>query len=121
MPALYNLFIIPIQTISESGCTRKISQMPVVLVPLHFDRDPANRIPSCARSIVLRPFLSNDFMTGVPIIPGSPNLPTAVNLSIIVCQFKIYYSEFSLLHNRLSIKWSEAYAQLTASQGFYMT
>lgn len=52
--------------------------MPVVLLPIHFDRDPASRIPSCARSIVLRPFATNDFMTGVPIIPGSPNLPIAV-------------------------------------------
>lgn len=54
--------------------------MPVVLVPIHFDRDPANRIPSCARSVVLRPFLTNDFMTGVPIVPGSDILPTTVIL-----------------------------------------
>lgn len=62
---------------------RNISQMPVVLIPLHFDRDPANRIPSCARSIVLRPFLTNDFMTGVPIVPGSQHLPATVSLKSI--------------------------------------
>lgn len=55
-----------------------ISQMPVVLIPIHFDRDPVNRIPSCGRSIVLRPFDTNDFMTGVPIIPGSQKLPQMV-------------------------------------------
>lgn len=57
--------------------------MPVVLIPLHFDRDPANRIPSCARSVVLRPFLTNDFMTGVPIVPGSQQLPATVSLNIL--------------------------------------
>ena len=59
----------------------KISQMPVVLIPIHFDRDPVNRIPSCSRSIVLRPFDTNDFMTGVPIVPGSDKLPQTVTLT----------------------------------------
>uniref|UniRef100_A0A1B0D9P4 GMP synthase (glutamine-hydrolyzing) n=1 Tax=Phlebotomus papatasi TaxID=29031 RepID=A0A1B0D9P4_PHLPP len=63
------------EALQAYGCIRRISQMPVVLIPLHFDRDPANRMPSCQRSIVLRPFLTNDFMTGVPILPGSENLP----------------------------------------------
>lgn len=57
---------------------RNISQMPVVLIPVHFDRDPVSRIPSCCRSIVLRPFETNDFMTGVPIVPGSTKLPLPV-------------------------------------------
>ncbi|KAL4121464.1 hypothetical protein QTP88_013978 [Uroleucon formosanum] len=49
---------------------RKVSQMPVVLVPLHFDRDIAYRHPSCQRSVVIRPFITEDFMTGIPAIPG---------------------------------------------------
>lgn len=53
--------------------------MPVVLIPVHFDRDPALRQPSCARSVVLRPFLSNDFMTGVPVVPGTERLPLEVS------------------------------------------
>lgn len=57
----------------------KISQMPVILIPIHFDRDPVNRIPSCSRSIVLRPFETNDFMTGVPVVPGSSKLPKPVH------------------------------------------
>lgn len=69
----------------EAGLHRKISQMPIVLIPIHFDRDPTNRIQSCARSIVLRPFLTSDFMTGVPAIPGSAQLPTQI-LSNIVAQ-----------------------------------
>jgi hypothetical protein len=47
-----------------------VSQMPVILLPLHFDRDQALRIPSCQRSIVLRPFCTRDFMTGMPAVPG---------------------------------------------------
>lgn len=53
--------------------------MPIVLIPLHFDRDPVDRKPSAQRSIVLRPFITNDFMTGVPVIPGSDKLPMNVS------------------------------------------
>jgi len=59
----------------ESNLLTSISQMPVVLIPLHFDRDPVDRKPSAQRSIVLRPFCTNDFMTGKPVIPGSEKLP----------------------------------------------
>jgi hypothetical protein len=52
--------------------------MPVVLIPLHFDRDPVDRKPSAQRSIVLRPSVTNDFMTGIPVIPGSEKLPMEV-------------------------------------------
>lgn len=45
---------------------KSLSQMPVVLIPVHFDRDPLSRIPSCQRSVVIRTFITNDFMTGVP-------------------------------------------------------
>lgn len=57
-----------------------MSQMPVVLLPLHFDRDPANRTPSCQRSVVLRPFITSDFMTGVPVVPGSSQMPIDVSM-----------------------------------------
>lgn len=48
----------------------KISQMPIVLIPVHFDRDPIDHIPSCQRSVVIRTFITSDFMTGVPATPG---------------------------------------------------
>ncbi|XP_072040456.1 GMP synthase [glutamine-hydrolyzing]-like [Amphiura filiformis] len=54
----------------KSGYYNKISQMPVILVPLHFDRDPVKHEPSCQRSIVIRTFVTNDFMTGIPAEPG---------------------------------------------------
>lgn len=64
-----------------SDCMSKVSQMPVILLPLHFDRDAALRGPSCQRSIALRPFITQDFMTGVPAIPGV-HLPLEVCVSL---------------------------------------
>jgi len=52
------------------GLLSQISQMPIVLIPVHFDRDPIDHIPSCQRSVVIRTFITNDFMTGVPATPG---------------------------------------------------
>ncbi|XP_050339048.1 GMP synthase [glutamine-hydrolyzing]-like isoform X2 [Bactrocera neohumeralis] len=70
------------EIIIQAGVHRVISQMPIVLIPMYFDRDPTNRTPSCCRSIVLRPFLTNDFMTGVPVIPGSLQLPTQFSITL---------------------------------------
>jgi len=55
-----------------------ISQMPVILIPVHFDRDCVSRVPSCQHSVVLRPFCTHDFMTGTPALPGR-DLPIEVN------------------------------------------
>lgn len=43
--------------------------MPVILIPIHFDRDVVLRQPqpSCQYSVVLRTFVTEDFMTGVPV------------------------------------------------------
>ncbi|BFF94493.1 GMP synthase [Drosophila madeirensis] len=71
------------EIIMQAGLYRKISQMPVVLIPVHFDRDPINRTPSCRRSVVLRPFITSDFMTGVPAVPGSVRLPLQVLNQIV--------------------------------------
>ena len=56
--------------------------MPVVLVPLHFDRDMVVRSPSCQRSVVLRPFITKDFMTGVPVTPGV-EIPEVIILEMV--------------------------------------
>ena len=63
--------------LSSSGCASAISQMPVVLLPLHFDRDATCHQPSCQRSVVIRTFITHDFMTGVPATPGK-QLPLEV-------------------------------------------
>ncbi|KAK3911777.1 GMP synthase [glutamine-hydrolyzing] [Frankliniella fusca] len=65
------------QVLTSSNCMAALSQMPVILIPVHFDRDSVNRTPSCQRSVVLRPFVTQDFMTGVPAVPGK-HLPVEV-------------------------------------------
>lgn len=67
------------QILVANGCMSALSQMPVVLIPVHFDRDAASRAPSCQRSVVLRPFVTNDFMTGTPAVPGK-ELPFHVSI-----------------------------------------
>jgi len=47
-----------------------ITQMPIILIPIHFDIDPVSRRPFCQRSVVIRPFITNDFMTGTAAQPG---------------------------------------------------
>ncbi|XP_060690795.1 GMP synthase [glutamine-hydrolyzing] [Hemiscyllium ocellatum] len=66
----------------ESGYSGKISQMPIVLTPLHFDRDPLQKQPSCQRSVVIRTFITNDFMTGISAIPGN-HIPEEVILKMV--------------------------------------
>uniref|UniRef100_H3CCF3 GMP synthase [glutamine-hydrolyzing] n=1 Tax=Tetraodon nigroviridis TaxID=99883 RepID=H3CCF3_TETNG len=66
----------------ESGFSGKISQMPIILTPLHFDRDPLQKQPSCRRSVVIRTFITSDFMTGVPATPGN-QIPEEVVLKMV--------------------------------------
>ncbi|NWT70286.1 GUAA synthase, partial [Prunella himalayana] len=61
----------------ESG-----SQMPIILTPLHFDRDPLQKQPSCQRSVVIRPFITSDFMTGTAATPGA-EVPEEVVLKMV--------------------------------------
>lgn len=65
---------------SPPGYSGKISQMPVILTPLHFDRDPLQKQPSCRRSVVVRTFITSDFMTGIPAMPGH-HIPEEVHRS----------------------------------------
>lgn len=59
------------QMFARNDLIRKISQLPVVLLPVHFDRPPYNtEYPSVLHAACLRPFLTNDFMTGVAAVPG---------------------------------------------------
>ncbi|XP_067898320.1 GMP synthase [glutamine-hydrolyzing] isoform X2 [Heterodontus francisci] len=66
----------------ESDLSGKISQMPVILTPLHFDRDPLQKQPSCQRSVVIRTFITSDFMTGIPATPGN-HIPEEVILKMV--------------------------------------
>ena len=62
-----------------------ISQMPIVLIPIHFDRDPQDRpvVPSCQRAVVIRTFITSDFMTGIPATPGK-HLPMIVRTFVVL-------------------------------------
>ena len=47
----------------KNNLIKKLSQVPVILIPLPFWKEGNH-------SIVIRPFITNDFMTWVPAIPG---------------------------------------------------
>ena len=82
------------------GLLSQISQMPIVLIPVHFDRDPIDHIPSCQRSVVIRTFITNDFMTGVPATPGK-HIPLEVKKKRLSCNncrnFSILFRDVSSL------------------------
>jgi len=58
------------QVLLNSGKKNSLAQMPVVLVPVHIDRSPLRSEPSLARAIAIRPFITDDFMTGEFAMPG---------------------------------------------------
>jgi len=58
------------QVLNSSGESGRLSQMPLVLIPLHFDRSHIEKTTSFQRSVVIRTFKTHDFMTGVPAVPG---------------------------------------------------
>ena len=66
-------------SLKMGNCLSSVSQMPVVLVPIHFDRDPVKRLASTKRSVVLRTFKTQDFMTGVPARPGKDIAESVLN------------------------------------------
>ena len=62
----------------QNGYGKSIAQMPVILIPIHFDRDVAAKLTSCQRSVVIRTFITEDFMTGIPAIPDK-HIPLEVS------------------------------------------
>lgn len=67
--ALYGRQIDGIPDPTLEDLSRKVQQMPVVMIPIHFDRSPIE-VNSYKRSFVLRPFMTSDFMTGTAALPG---------------------------------------------------
>merc|ERR1712048_876210 len=53
--------------------TTKLSQVPVVSFPIDFSSHSAT--DTTQRSIAIRTFVTNDFMTGVPAEPGTDYMP----------------------------------------------
>ncbi|EPY18616.1 GMP synthase [Strigomonas culicis] len=56
------------RTLQKHHLVRALSQVPVVLIPVGFEK-------ASSYSVVVRTFLTNDFMTGVPATPGSEYMP----------------------------------------------
>ena len=79
-----------------SGEISKISQMPIVLIPIHFDRSNIERTTSFQRSVVIRPFITQDFMTGVPAIPGK-DISVEVRINIRSNNYHVHLSIKSLM------------------------
>ena len=82
-----------------SGEMTKISQMPVVLIPIHFDRSNIERTTSFQRSVVIRPFITQDFMTGTPAIPGKDISLEVIWFVIVSMMTYNDYYEQGTLHN----------------------
>ncbi|CAJ1008456.1 Glutamine amidotransferase class-I/Peptidase C26/NAD synthase [Leishmania naiffi] len=55
---------------------RSLSQVPIVLIPVGFDK-------AGCYSVIVRTFLTNDFMTGIPATPGSAFMPLTVLKEIV--------------------------------------
>lgn len=68
---------------------RCVAQMPIILIPVHFDRDVVSRQPSCQRSVVIRTFITEDFMTGIPAVPNKQ-----IPLEVSYCFIKLYEEYF---------------------------
>ena len=77
------------KVLNTAGCTRSVSQMPAVLLPLHFDRSVIERTASLQRSVAIRPFKTRDFMTGVPALPGR-DIPVEVVNRMVAEILKIH-------------------------------
>ncbi|XP_063965146.1 GMP synthase [glutamine-hydrolyzing]-like isoform X2 [Lytechinus pictus] len=76
------------EELMNSGYYKKISQMPIILAPIHFDRDPVMHQPSCQRSVAIRTFITNDFMTGIPAQPGK-HIPEEVVMRIVKAVYSV--------------------------------
>ncbi|EPY37353.1 GMP synthase (glutamine-hydrolysing) [Angomonas deanei] len=59
------------EVLLRHGLLRVLSQVPVVLLPITFSKEKEY-------CVVIRTFLTSDFMTGIPACPGTPFLPSSV-------------------------------------------
>ena len=104
------------QVLKNKGYHRSVAQMPVIIIPIHFDRDvvSSTREPSCQRSIVIRTFITEDFMTGVPAIPDK-HIPFEVSFGHFVQRVYKTFNNFLLQSNRSSRKWHKRFKRFLVS------
>ena len=66
----------------DNNLTRVLSQVPIVSFPIDFDA--VGEVENTTkRSIAIRTFITNDFMTGVPAVPGNAEMPNSVLLDMV--------------------------------------
>ncbi len=70
-----------------TGYESVLSAMSLILIPFHFDREPAllSRHPSCRHSVVISTFIATDddyFTAGGPAIPDQP-IPFEVRKKVV--------------------------------------
>mmetsp|Transcript_30058 Transcript_30058/g.85895 ORF Transcript_30058/g.85895 Transcript_30058/m.85895 type:complete len:691 (-) Transcript_30058:33-2105(-) len=71
----------------RADLTTKLSQVPVVSFPVDFS--PTNGSATSKRSIAIRTFITNDFMTGVPAQPGTDYMPKQVLKDMVEAILKV--------------------------------
>lgn len=82
------------KVLQDHNCYKAVAQMPVIMIPIHFDRDMipgSQNNRSYQRSIVIRTFITEDFMTGIPAVPDK-HIPFQVKCVLIAM---VNYSKFS--------------------------
>ena len=82
--------------------------MPIVLIPIHFDRSNIERTTSFQRSVVIRPFITQDFMTGVPAIPGK-DISVEVRINLGSNQYHVHFSCNDLTMSLMITLFQEVY------------
>lgn len=79
--------------------------MPIILTPLHFDRDPLQKQPSCQRSVVIRTFITSDFMTGIAATPGNEIPEEVIRIQVFKFLFRTIWCCRWLVLPFFSISW----------------
>lgn len=65
--------------------------MPVILVPVHLREQRDVPPPPMQRAICLRPFITRDFMTGRPAIPGTEDMPLEVQFLLLSFVYQLQF------------------------------
>ena len=82
------------QLLIKHDLTTVLSQVPVVSFPINFDptSDAKRAKNDCdIRSIAIRTFITNDFMTGVPAVPGNNEMPEEVLMEMVEAVTKVCF------------------------------
>ena len=77
------------EELKKAGHQSVLSEMPIILIPIHFDREVVTtyNYPSCRHSVVISTFITtDDFATGVPAIPNQQIAYKVENGEVVYCR-----------------------------------